>query len=332
MLDFQRRGFINYFTKKTGYEKCEEICRKDPRAIELLIEYLFSKKKVNEAYSVFKRNEALVTNGHILYKFEEQRVSQNGYKLLPNKLRTMDDFLPYEVILDPTKAEAFAKLADYGIQESDVTFIDSSNFAEYREAFLDEPILGLDCEFRDNDCTNFNDTKVATLQVASKTKCAIFDVMDLEKCGGFAEWLQKMLETPSILKIGHSFSGDVKMLNQTFHTQINPQNLVEIEKVLPTKRIKGLKTLMKEYFNKEFCKFNQVSAWFQRPLRRSQVHYAALDAVTMIPLYERLKTVAQDSPQMQPESLSKKKKKKRKKGKGQMDKEENLDEKSKEIK
>lgn len=283
--------------------------------MELLIEHLFAKKRLNEAFSVFRRNKALVANAHICYKFDEERAKKNGYKYLPSRLREMDAFLPYEVSLDPTRAGVFMKLSDYGIQETDVIWVDAGNFEANRTIFLDEEVLGLDCEFHDSDCTNFNDTRVATLQVAAKTKCAIFDVMGLEKCGGFAEWLQQMLETPAILKIGHSFDGDVRMLNQTFKTQIAPQSLVQVEKLVPGKRTMGLKTMVKEYFQKEFCKFNQVSAWFQRPLRRAQLHYAALDAVVMIPLYERLKALPQSpSPASQgPSAKPKKKKKPRKK-------------------
>jgi ribonuclease D len=126
-----------------------------------------------------------------------------------------------------------------------------------------------------------------------------------------------MLESPDIIKIGHSFSGDVRMLNQTYKVQISPQKLVGVEKMVKSKTTKGLKALIKEYFKLEFCKFNQVSAWFQRPLRKSQIHYAALDAVCMIPLYEELLTnpEAKIETEIQPEESKKKKKKKKNKGK-----------------
>jgi hypothetical protein len=257
--------------------------------MEILIEHLFKKKKKNEAYSVFTRNIPLIKNKHIKYKFSEQKAQEAHYQYLENRLLTNDDFLPSSVITDPTQHENYLKMSDLGISEKQVLFIDHNNFSSHENIFLKDKALGLDCEFRSADCTNFASTKIATLQVASETQCAIFDVMNLEQSSSFVFWLRTMLESPEILKLGHSFDGDVRVLNQTFGLEMEAQNLINVEKLEEGNRIKGLKTLVNEYMGKEFCKFNQMSAWFQRPLRRAQMHYGALDAMVMIPLWRKMK-------------------------------------------
>ena len=276
MQDHHRRGFIRFFEKKFGYEKTEEVTSKDPRALELLINHLVYKKKTNQAYSVFVRNKEAIKNKHICHMFSEKNVKQEQYKLLSNSLVEKDAFLPQEVINDPSLSSKFLKLSDFQIEEKDVLFIDSKNFQDHENIFLKDPVLGLDCEFWDSDCTNFSKSKVATLQVASKDQCAIFDVIDLEQTPSFVFWLQTMLESDSIVKVGHSFSGDIRMLNQTFKIEIKSHKLVEVQKLIKSKMTRGLKYMVNQYMQKDFCKFNQMSGWFQRPLRRAQIHYCLL--------------------------------------------------------
>lgn len=311
LLDYQRTGFLRYFTKEFPYEKAEEICKKDPRAMEILIDTLFKKKKRNEAYSVFVRNRNMVKNSQILYKFDSKNLNYKEYQYMENKLITNDAFLPQAIIKNPANISKFLKMSDFNIEEKDVLFIDDSNFSCHENIFLKEKALGLDCEFRSNNCTNFADTKIAILQVASESQCAIFDVTALEKNASFVAWLTKMIESPGILKIGHSFDGDIRLLNQTFQIEMHAQNLVGVERIEEVKRIKGLKTLVKEYLGLEFCKFNQMSAWFQRPLRKSQVHYAALDAVVLIPLRKKMLETLKDKVDSQKDTRPKKRRKKK---------------------
>jgi len=47
----------------------------------------------------------------------------------------------------------------------------------------------------------------------------------------------------------------------------------------------GLARIVESEFGKKFSKYNQESAWSQRPLRRGQIHYAALDAVASLHLF-----------------------------------------------
>ena len=36
------------------------------------------------------------------------------------------------------------------------------------------------------------------------------------------------------------------------------------------------------------CKYEQISNWERRPLRKSQMHYAALDAYVLLKIFENL--------------------------------------------
>jgi hypothetical protein len=49
----------------------------------------------------------------------------------------------------------------------------------------------------------------------------------------------------------------------------------------------SLKQYTRTVIGKKFSKFEQCSAWNYRPLRRAQLHYAALDARILLDIYDK---------------------------------------------
>lgn len=310
LLHFQRKEEVLHYLEKIGLDKCEEICQKDIQAIEILIEELISQERKLEAFSVYTRHMDKLEDTCTKMHFKEKE----ELEYIPSKLWKNDAFLPYSVIKDFSLKEKYLKLKDLGIFESNIEWIDSKNMEHCREVFLNEDVVGLDCEFRDTNCTRFSELKIALLQVASSKKCVLFDVKSLESSPIFITWLQNLLRSGSIIKVGFGFREDIRILQETLKVKLEPCKLIEIDSLDKSNKKLGLRGMVQAHLGKEFCKFNQVSSWFQRPLRKSQLHYAALDAAVMIPLWEKLKGKInpENNDFQEPINIKKKKKKKKK--------------------
>ena len=89
--------------------------------------------------------------------------------------------------------------------------------------------------------------------------------------------------------IGHSCIGDLKVIHSLVGTNRKVKKIADIQNIFKEegKAKSGLKDIVKRVYGKAFSKYEQCSGWANRPLRRAQMHYAALDAFVLIKLYKK---------------------------------------------
>ena len=128
--------------------------------------------------------------------------------------------------------------------------------------------------------------KIATLQLACDAGTFVFDIefaYDDFKTE-FDELFHELFASER-LKLGYQVDGDLRILHQLSEAFRDSQNVVELQvlerEVLGrTKKSgqMGLSKLCEAILGLPLDKSERVSNWSLRPLRRSQLEYAALDA------------------------------------------------------
>jgi len=205
---------------------------------------------------------------------------------------------------------------------------DAASFGEAREVLLAERVsLGIDLESMMMDFAIANAPKFCQIfTVATARKTVIFDLQELPrkhpKRGGgriaaeaFNNLMSALFRDRSVIKIGMALGNDIANLTkqypsfQCFQCVRNYLNLERVLKFIRSdrgretfgvdqaveRRIRklkpresGLMAVVRHILKKRVDKKEQLSNWSLRPLRLSQLQYAAIDSSVSVEVYQKL--------------------------------------------
>jgi hypothetical protein len=150
-------------------------------------------------------------------------------------------------------------------------------------------IVGIDFEWKSKACPLEKDEGVSIMQISTREKVFVFDVFKINSQPEFMTKFSELFKNKTFL--GFGFKADIANLTneiKNFFLNCKFLDIPEIYKKKFNTPCPNLSELCKKILSKELCKGEQVSNWERRPLRKRQLHYAALDAYILLKIYEKL--------------------------------------------
>lgn len=195
----------------------------------------------------------------------------------------------------------------------DVHMVDTADGLESCiEVIKDYDVVGIDAEWKPT--MGLTPSRLSLVQLAVWDGVYVLDMLKLSNTLSEAQWAQlytDVLSSNEILKLGFGIAEDLKLLSETIKCpDAKIQNVVDLcsfaeklrsdhpnmmKPVVPKERgHKGLSELTRILLGLPLNKDEQCSDWENRPLRQSQMKYAALDAFCLLQVYEELYKRAED--------------------------------------
>jgi hypothetical protein len=150
------------------------------------------------------------------------------------------------------------------------------------------PVIALDIETI--DWWKRGEERISILQLGFREEKGItVAIVDL-LCPLDPEQLRPALEWGLQVKAIHNAAFDAVRLDRHFGIRTSPIHDTMLASRRSGQKQNSLRDLSRHYFGIELEKAEQRSDWRRRPLTDSQLHYAALDAVCTLLLYEAQRT------------------------------------------
>ncbi|KAF7805066.1 exonuclease mut-7-like protein isoform X1 [Senna tora] len=153
-------------------------------------------------------------------------------------------------------------------------------------------VVGVDSEWKPNHVKGSSPNKVSILQIASGRRVYVFDLIKLnqEVPDILDDCLTRILQSPTILKLGYDILCDIKQLAHSYEKLKcfkNFESLLDLQNLFKDPR-GGLSGLAEKVLGAGLNKTRRNSDWEQRPLTQYQLEYAALDAAVLIQIFSHL--------------------------------------------
>ncbi|CAG9312615.1 unnamed protein product [Blepharisma stoltei] len=183
------------------------------------------------------------------------------------------------------------------LPQEQIKFIENED--QVQELVWAGRFVGLDCEWKPS-MVKFSENKVALLQIAFEDVVYLIDMIKLNTSELLNAKLEELFLNEEIVKLGISFSGDIKNVLKSypnltsFKVEFRPYvELLDLYMNIYGESAGGLAGLCELVLGRSLCKGEQMSNWERRPLKLSQMHYAALDAHILIEIYKTLSHIGE---------------------------------------
>lgn len=194
------------------------------------------------------------------------------------------------------------------LTENQIAFVDTGEkfYDLLMSDVVKSSVVSIDCEWKPS--FGATQSQVALIQIATIDKIYLIDALVLNKSEYSSFWCsfyKSFLDNAEIIKVGFGLEQDLKEMKSTVvglsNIKIQGEGLLDLGILwksllsngltLPSNSDNGgnsLSSLVESCFGLPLEKSEQCSNWELRPLRNTQVMYAALDAYVLLQIYEFL--------------------------------------------
>ncbi|XP_045459028.1 exonuclease mut-7 homolog [Melitaea cinxia] len=193
------------------------------------------------------------------------------------------------------------------ISEKNIKFIDTGEkFYDLVSNLVNCNVVSIDCEWKPS--FGATQSQVALIQLASYNCVYLIDTLILNNKQYSSFWYRfnkSLLDNAEIIKLGFGLEQDLKEIKSSITSLSNIKvkgeglldlgllwkSLINIGLSLPSDSDSGgnsLSSLVQACFGLPLEKAEQCSNWELRPLRSTQIDYAALDAFVLLEIYYHL--------------------------------------------
>ncbi|OWR44148.1 putative exonuclease mut-7 protein [Danaus plexippus plexippus] len=196
------------------------------------------------------------------------------------------------------------------ISEENILIIDTAEkFDELISKLSNCPIISFDCEWKPS--FGAAKSRMALIQIGTFDQVYLIDTLILNNkqyMGSWCRFNKYVLDNAEIIKLGFGVEQDLNEMKSLIIGLNNIKvkgeglldlgllwkNLVKCGLSLPSNSDNGgnsLSSLVQTCFGLPLEKSEQCSNWELRPLRNTQIHYAALDAFVLLEIYKYLQNL-----------------------------------------
>ena len=173
-----------------------------------------------------------------------------------------------------------------------ISFIDNIKSLKVNYNFFKKSkYIGIDSEWRQPFCAN-NKENASILQLSnySERNVMIIDLLKMKTDDQFFNLFEEYFKDKTF--IGYAFNrSDIEQFNEQLQNMFKNAKIIDLIDIYQHKFLKkatSLKDMCKEFLGSNLCKYEQCSNWENRPLKKRQLHYAALDAIVCISLFKKM--------------------------------------------
>ena len=208
-----------------------------------------------------------------------------------NELSIKIDFSKY---IPEDKCEPHDKSCiNINLKTQKIIFVDNTSILkEYLKFFRNSKYIGIDSEWSSSSFTVNNIETASILQLSNYCERTIL-IIDLIKMKDDKEFFDLFKQNfKDKIFIGYAFNkSDIEQFFDELQNMFKDAEIIDLVDLYQNKfmeKAPSLKIMCEKVLGKKMCKYEQCSYWENRPLKKSQLHYAAFDAIVCVSLYKKL--------------------------------------------